>query len=193
MTATNEEVTKTASGGSGDNGQTAPSVEPAAVVTKETKNKVTIVVFSGELDKVLAAFNIAAGARAMGKEVTLVCTFWGLNVLRKNNAKNTAKGWMKRMFGWINTGGTEKLPLSKFHMRGAGTSMMKKLMLQHKMPSPEEMLVLSKEMGVKIIACTITMGIMGIEKSALRDEIDSYAGVITYLAEAEQSSVNLFI
>jgi len=193
MTAKSEEVTKTANGGLGDNGHTVAGAEPAAVATKETKNKVTIVVFSGEIDKVLAAFNIAVGAASMGKEVTLFFTFWGLNVLRKNNAKNTAKGWMKRMFGWMNKGGTEKLPLSKFHMAGAGTSMMKTLMRRHKMPSPEEMLILAKELGVKIVACTITMGIMGIEKSALRDEIDIHAGVITYLAEAEESSVNLFI
>ena len=164
-----------------------------AVIEKKTKNKVTIVIFSGELDKILAAFNIATGAASMGKEVTLFFTFWGLNMLKKNDAKNTAKGWMKRSLGWMNKGGTDRLPLSKFHMGGVGTSMMKTLMRRHKMPSAEEMLVLAKEMGVKIVACTITMGMMGIEKSALRPEIDSFAGVITYLAEADESGVNLFI
>ena len=163
------------------------------VIEKKTKNKVTIVVFSGELDKVLAAFNIATGAASMGKEVTLFFTFWGLNVLKKSDAKNTAKGWMKRMLGWMNKGGADRLPLSKLHMGGMGTSMMKTLMRRHKMPSADEMLILSKELGVKIVACTITMGMMGIEKSALRSEIDSFAGVITYLAEADESGVNLFI
>ena len=162
-----------------------------AVIEKKTKNKVTIVIFSGELDKILAAFNIATGAAAMGKEVTLFFTFWGLNMLKKNDAKNTAKGWMKKMFGWMNKGGTDRLPLSKFHMGGAGTSMMKTLMRRHKMPSADEMLILAKELGVKIVACTITMELMGIEKSALRPEIDSFAGVITYLAEAEESRIRL--
>ncbi|MDP1809304.1 MAG: DsrE/DsrF/DrsH-like family protein [Actinomycetota bacterium] len=160
---------------------------------RKTKNKVTIIVFSGELDKVLAAFNIATGARSMGMDATLFFTFWGLNVLKKNDAGNTAKGWMKKMLGWMNKGGTDRLPLSKFHMHGMGTWMMKKLMREHKMPSVDEMMVLGKELGIKFVACTITMGIMGIEKEALRPEIDSFAGVVTYLAEAQESSVNLFI
>jgi len=160
---------------------------------EQKKNKVTIVVFSGELDKVLAAFNIATGARSMGMDATLFFTFWGLNVLKKNDAKNTAKGWMKKMLGSMNKGGTDRLPLSKFHMHGMGTWMMKKLMREHKMPSVDEMMALGKEMGVKFMACTITMGIMGIEKEALRPEIDSFVGVISYLSEAQESSVNLFI
>lgn len=160
---------------------------------EQKKKKVTIVVFSGELDKVLAAFNIATGARSMGMDATLFFTFWGLNVLKKNDAKNTANGLMKKMLGRMNRGGTDRLPLSKFHMGGMGTWMMKKLMREHKMPSVEEMLTLGKELGIKFVACTITMGIMGIEKEALRPEIDSFAGVITYLSEAQESSVNLFI
>lgn len=160
---------------------------------RRTKNKITLVVFSGELDKVLAAFNIATGAASMGMEVTLFFTFWGLNVLKKDQAKNRAKGWMKKMLGWMNRGGAGRLPLSKFHMGGMGTWMMKKLMRTHKMPSVDEMIALSKELGVKFVACTITMGIMGIDKEALRPEIDSFAGVVTYLAEAQESSVNLFI
>jgi len=159
----------------------------------KTKNKVTIVVFSGDLDRVLAAFNIAMGAASMGMEATLFFTFWGLNVLKKNRAKNTGKGLMKKMLGWMNKGGTDRLKLSKFNMGGMGTWMMKKLMRRHKMPTVDEMIELAKGLGVKMVACTITMGIMGIEKEALRPEIDSCAGVITYLAEAQESRVNLFI
>ena len=158
------------------------------------KDKVTLVIFSGELDKVLAAFNIATAAAAMGMEVRLFFTFWGLNVLKKNNAKNTAKGWMKKMLGALNKGGTKRLPLSKFHMAGAGTAMMKTLMKRHKMPTIDEMLDLSKQLNVKMIACTITMDILGISKDQLRtDYIDQYAGAVTYLAEAKESSVTLFI
>ena len=173
--------------------------EPVAAAMDEIrkngndKNKVTIVVFSGELDKVLAAFNIATGAASMGMDATLFFTFWGLNVLKKNDAKNTATGLMKRMLGRLNRGGSQRLPLSKFHMAGLGTWMMKKLMRQHKMPNIDEMIALCKELGVQFMACTITMGIMGIEKEALRPEIDKFVGVVTYLAEAKESSVNLFI
>ncbi len=173
--------------------------EPVAAAMSEiqknagTKKKVTIVVFSGELDKVLAAFNIATGAASMGMECTLFFTFWGLNVLKKNDAKNTAPGLMKKMLGRLNRGGSQRLPMSKFHMGGLGTWMMKKLMRQHKMPNVDEMISLSKELGVQFMACTITMGMMGIEKEALRPEIDKFVGVITYLAEAQESSVNLFI
>jgi peroxiredoxin family protein len=159
----------------------------------QTKNKITIVVFSGDLDRSLAAFNIATGAASMGMEVTLFFTFWGLNILKRNDARNTAKGAMKKMFGWMNKGGSERLPLSKFHMGGVGTSMMKTLMRRHRMPSVDEMIGLAKELGVKMVACTITMDIMGIDKESLRPEIDSYAGVVTYLADAKESSVNLFI
>jgi peroxiredoxin family protein len=160
---------------------------------KKTQNKMTLIVFSGELDKVLAAFNLATGAAAMGMEVTMFFTFWGLNVLKKNEAKNTASGWMKKMLGAMNKGGTKRLPLSKFHMGGLGTWMMKKLMREHKMPTVDEMLALAKELKVKLVACTITMGIMGIDKSALRPEIDQFAGVVTYLSESKQGMINLFI
>lgn len=156
--------------------------------------KLTIIVFSGDLDRVLASFIIATGAASMGQQVTMFFTFWGLNVLRKEKVATKGKGLMRRMLGWMNKGGTNRLPLSKFHMYGAGTAMMKKLMKESKMPSVEEMLQLAKQMGVKIIACTVTMGVLGIDKQTLRDElIDGYAGVVTYLAEAQQSSVNLFI
>jgi len=168
--------------------------EETLKAAKKKGDKVTIVIFSGELDKVLAGFNIATAAAAMGMEVRLFFTFWGLNVLRKNGAKNTAKGWMKKMLGMLNKGGTEKLPLSKFHMAGAGTSMLKILMKRHKMPTIDEMLALSKQLNVKMIACTITMDLLGITKDQLREDyIDQYAGAVTYLAEAKDSSVTLFI
>lgn len=166
----------------------------ATVAEAKQKKKLTIIVFSGDLDRVLASFIIATGAASMGQEVTMFFTFWGLNVLRKEKAPTKGKGLMRRMLGWMNKGGTNRLPLSKFHMYGAGTAMMKKLMQESKMPTVEEMFQLAKQMGVKIIACTVTMGVLGIDKETLRqEEIDGYAGVVTYLSEAQQSSVNLFI
>lgn len=161
---------------------------------KKTKEKVTMVVFSGDLDKVLASFIIATGAASMGMDVTMFFTFWGLNAIKKNDAKNTAPGVMKKMLGVLNKGGSKRLPLSKFHMGGMGTSMMKKLMKQSKMPDIDEMIDLAKQLNVKLLACTITLDILGISKDQLREDIiDDYVGVVSYLSEAKGGNVNLFM
>lgn len=172
---------------------TEPVPATAEVNLPRTKNKLTLIVFSGDLDRVLAAFNLATGAAAMGMEATVFFTFWGLNVLKKNSAIGRPQGLMKRMLGRMNRGGTDRLHLSKFHMGGMGTWMMNKLMRQHQMPSVDEMIALAKQLGVKLVACTITMGIMGIQNEDLIPEVDSFAGVITYLSEAREGAVNLFI
>jgi peroxiredoxin family protein len=155
--------------------------------------KVTLVVFSGDLDKALAAFNIAIGAASAGMEVSMFFTFWGLNIIKRSEGRIRSKGIMRRMLNLMNRGGSKRLPLSKFHMMGSGTWMMKRLMKDVKFPQLEELMAMAREMGVKFIACTTTMGIMGIGKEALVLEVDSFAGVATYLAEAEEAKVNLFI
>ena len=121
----------------------------------------------------MAAFIIATGAAAMGMKVTMFFTFWGLNTLRRSGARSSAKDWLRRMFGFLNKGGAESLPLSRFHFGGVGTKMMQKVMKQNKMPGVPEL--------------------MEITKDTLIDGIDQFAGVTTYLAEAKQGSVNLFI
>ena len=155
--------------------------------------KVTLVVFSGELDKALAAFNIAIGAASAGMEVSMFFTFWGLNVIKRSEGRIRSQGIMRRMLNRMNRGGPKRLRLSKFHMMGMGTWMMKRLMKDVKFPQIEELMAMAKEMGVKFIACTTSMGIMGIGKEAFIPEVDSFAGVATYLAEAEEANVNLFI
>ncbi|MBA7627314.1 Sulfur carrier protein DsrE2 [subsurface metagenome] len=157
------------------------------------RESVTLVVFSGELDKALAAFNIAIGAASMGMEVSMFFTFWGLNIIKRNEGSIRSKGVMRRMLNFINRGGSRRLHLSKFHMLGMGTWMMKRLMKDVNFPQLEELMAMAKEMGVKFIACTTSMGIMGISKEAFIPEVDSFAGVATYLAEAREGRVNLFI
>ena len=157
------------------------------------RESVTLVVFSGELDKALAAFNIAIGAASMRMEVSMFFTFWGLNIIKRNEGSIRSKGVMRRMLNFINRGGSKRLHLSKFHMLGMGTWMMKRLMQDVNFPQLEELMAMAKEMGVKFIACTTSMGIMGISKEAFIPEVDSFAGVATYLAEARESRVNLFI
>lgn len=157
------------------------------------KDKVTLVVFSGDLDKALAAFNLAVGAGAMGMEVDMFFTFWGLNIIKKNRGPIKSRGLMRKMLNRMNRGGSKRLHLSKFHMLGLGTWMMKRLMKDVNFPQLEELMDEARSFGVKYIACTTSMGIMGITKEALIPEVDSYAGVATYLAAAKDSKVNLFV
>ena len=157
------------------------------------KKKVTIVVFSGDLDRVMAAFIIATGAASMGFEVVMFFTFWGLNVLKKNEGRIPSKGLLRKMMGMMNRGGSKRLPLSKMDMYGVGRRMMKKLMRQSGVPTVDELLSIAKSMGVKLIACTTTMGIMDVPKEILRPEVDTIAGVSTYLGAASEGNVNLFI
>jgi len=157
------------------------------------KEKLTLIVFSGDLDKALAAFNIAIGAASAGMEVSMFFTFWGLNIIKRNEGSIRSKGIMRRMLNLMNRGGSKRAHLSKFHMMGLGTWMMKRLMKDVNFPQLEELMAMAKEMGVKFIACTTSMGIMGIGKEAFIPEVDSFAGVATYLAEAREGKVNLFI
>ncbi len=157
------------------------------------REKVTVVVFSDELDKALAAFNIATTAAAMGMDVTMFFTFWGLNVIKKNEGPIRNKGVMRKMLNWMNRGGSKRLKLSKFNMLGLGTWMMKKLMREVKMPSVEEMIAQAKRMGVKFVACTTSIGTMGLGEDAFIPEVDSFAGAATFLGEARKGTVNLFI
>ena len=155
--------------------------------------KVTLVVFSGELDKALAAFNIAIGAASSGMEVSMFFTFWGLNVIKKNQGPIKIRGIMRKMLNFMNRGGPKRLPLSRFHMVGLGKWMMVRLMRDSKFPSLDEMIGLAREMGVKFMACTTSMGMMGITREAFIPEVDSYCGVATYLSEAREAKLNLFI
>lgn len=152
----------------------------------------TLIVFSGDLDKVLASFIIANGAAAMGRPVTMFFTFWGLNALRKQNKQNVKKPFMDAMFGAMMPRGTSKLTLSNMNMGGMGTAMMKKVMKDKNVDSLESLMRQAMFNGVKLVACTMSMDVMGITKEELIDGIE-YAGVAAYLGDAEESNVNLFI
>lgn len=152
----------------------------------------TMIVFSGDFDKVLASFIIANGAAAMGRPVTMFFTFWGLSALRKQNPPSVRKNFMEKMFGFMLPKGSTKLGLSKMNMGGLGTAMMKKIMRDKNVNSLEDLIKSAMQNGVKIMACTMSMDVMGITKEELIDGIE-YVGVGTYLGDAEESNVNLFI
>lgn len=155
-------------------------------------NKKTIIVFSGDLDKAMAAFIIATGAAAMGDEVTMFFTFWGLNILRKARKVRVKKDFFERMFGFMMPRGPEKLGLSKMNFGGLGARMMRYIMKRKNVNTLNQLMQNAQALGVKIIACTMSMDVMGISKEELIDGIE-YAGVAAYLGDAEESNVNLFI
>jgi NADPH-dependent 2,4-dienoyl-CoA reductase/sulfur reductase-like enzyme/peroxiredoxin family protein/TusA-related sulfurtransferase/rhodanese-related sulfurtransferase len=159
---------------------------------KNTDDKNTLVVFSNDLDKAIAAFIIANGAAASGKQVTMFFTFWGLNILRKSNSANVKKGLIDKMFGLMMPKGAEKLILSKMHMAGMGTWMMKMVMKNKNVLSLKELIQTAQDNGVKFIACNMSMDVMGIKKEELIDGIE-IGGVAKYIAESNNSKSNLFI
>ena len=168
---------------------TTVEAQPSTVNEKEGK---TIIVFSGDFDKVLASFIIANGAASMGRPVTMFFTFWGLNALRKSDKKNVKKPFLDTMFGKMMPKGTKKLKLSKMNMAGMGTAMMKKVMKDKNVNTLEDLMKQAMDQGVKLIACTMSMDVMGITKEELIDGVE-FAGVASYLGDAEESNVNLFI
>ena len=165
---------------------------PAETKIVDTPEGKTIIVFSGDLDKVLASFIIANGAAAMGRKVTMFFTFWGLTALRKPEKQNVKKTFIENMFGSMLPRGTGKLHLSRMNMGGMGTAMMKKIMNDKNVDSLETLMKKAMDNGIKIIACTMSMDVMGIKQEELMDGVE-LGGVGTYLGDAEESNVNLFI
>ena len=160
---------------------------------KEAKEKLTIVVFSGELDRALAAFMLATTGASMGMEVTMFFTFWGLNIIKRNEGGIKSKGLMRKMLNFMNRGGSRRLKISRFHMLGLGTWMMKRLMKDINHPSIDELITMAKQTGVKLIACTTSCGIMGLDRDSFRSEVDDMAGAAYFLGEASKSKTSLFI
>ena len=156
-----------------------------------TKEK-TIVVFSNDFDKVMAAFIIANGAAAMGSQVTLFFTFWGLNVLRKDDKVRVKKTFVERLFGWMMPRGAKKLPLSKMNFAGMGKAMMLGIMKKKNVATLDALIGSAKGSGIKLVACAMSMDVMGIKEEELIDGVE-IGGVAMYLDAAERGSMNLFI
>ena len=164
------------------------SQEPAL----EKGHDKTLIVFSSELDRAIASLVIATGAASMGRKVTMFFTFWGLNVLRKPEKVAVQKQGLERAFGWMMPRGSKKLGLSKMNMLGIGPKLIRKVMSQKNVDSLEALLGQAKLMGVRLVACQMSMDVMGIKPEELIDGVE-IGGVATYLAAAETSDTNLFI
>jgi len=158
------------------------------------ENKLSMIVFSGDLDKIIAAFIIGTGAVAMGMEVVMFFTFWGTPVLRDKKKKVRKEGFLPKMFGKMLSKGPDKLKLSNMNMMGMGTSMIKSLMKKKNVASIEDMIKLAGELGVRIFICEMSMDLMGFKREEMIDYPNlEYCGVATFLAEAQNSKIQLFI
>lgn len=161
---------------------------------KVTEPKVATIVFSGDLDKVLAAFVIATGAVAMGMEAVMFFTFWGTPVLRDKKKSVGGKDTMGKMFGTMLPKGTSDVKLSKMNMGGMGTAMMKSLMKKKNVATLEQMLEMAEELEVKIFVCEMSMDLMGFKREEMIEYKDlTFCGVAKFLEEANNSRITLFI
>ncbi|HNX26637.1 MAG TPA: FAD-dependent oxidoreductase [Phycisphaerae bacterium] len=173
-------------------GHAAATQETKSAATEPAGRDKTIVVFSNDFDKVMAAFIIANGAAAMGSKVTMFFTFWGLNVLRRKEKIGVRKNLVEKMFGWMMPRGSDKLPLSKMNFAGLGKRTMLGIMRKKNVATLDELIGSARLAGVKMVACNMSMNIMGIRPEELIAGVE-IGGVAMYLSRAEQGNVNLFI
>jgi len=163
----------------------------AQVEGQAAEDRVALVVFSGDLDRVLAAFVIATGAAAMGQQVSMFFTFWGLSVLKKDN-QLSGKTLFQKMMTLMSPGSSKSLPVSKMNYFGVGAKMLRSMMKEKNVSSLEEMISLARELGVRMIACEMSRDVMGIRESELVAGLEC-GGVASFLADSLKSRTSLFI
>lgn len=161
---------------------------------KSKPEGMSMVIFSGELDKALAAFIIANGAAAMDLPVTMFFTFWGLNILKRGGPVEvkSPKTTTEKMFGWMMPKGARDLKLSQMNMGGLGTRMIKKEMAKKHVIDLPELIRTAQTQGVRLVACTMTMDLMGVRKEELLPGLD-FGGVASFVHAADGSRITLFI
>lgn len=167
-------------------------VNPSCSLSNNEKDGATMVVFSGDLDKAIASFIIATGAASMGKPVTMFFTFWGLNILKSKDKPSVSKDAMEKMFDMMLPSNTDKLPLSQMNMGGMGPKMIKQIMKKHNVDDIDTLIKNAMDMGVKVVACSMSMELMGIKAEEFINGVE-IGGVASYLGATEESNLNLFI
>ena len=159
----------------------------------EGERRMTIIAWSGDLDRVWPQLIIATTGAAFGMQVTVFFTFWGLFVLKRPDVHITGDNWMTRMMSAMNRGSTDHLPMSRMHFAGMGPKMMKTITEQHKVASPTELLDTAREMGVRLWPCGMTMDLMGLTSADLVADLPAPVGAASAVAEMQKSQINLFI
>ena len=169
------------------------ALEAADEKRVEKKNKLTIIAWGGDLDRIWPTTILASTAVASGMEASVFFTFWGLFAIVKPGVRITGENWMQKMMSVMNPGSAEKAKLSRYHFAGAGPAMFKKLAADRKVAKPEELLALAQELGARLIPCQMTMDLLGLERDDLIDGLEEPIGAATAILEMKDAAVSLFI
>jgi peroxiredoxin family protein len=169
----------------------ALEVEQSKQIKK--KNKLTIIAWGGNLDQIWPTTILATTAAASGMESSVFFTFWGLFAIVKPEVRITGDNWMQKMMSVMNPGSAQKAKLSRYHFAGAGPAMFKKLAQDHHVATPDELIELANDLGVRLIPCQMTMDLLGLKREDLIDGLEEPIGAATALAEMREAAVSLFI
>lgn len=156
-------------------------------------NKMTIIAWGGDLDRIWPTTILATTAAASGMEASVFFTFWGLFAIVRPGVRITGDNWMQKMMSVMNAGSAQKAKLSRYHFRGAGPAMFKKLANDHQVAKPEELIQTAQELGVRLIPCQMTMDLLGLKREHLLDGLEEPIGAATAIAEMRDAAVSLFI
>jgi peroxiredoxin family protein len=159
----------------------------------EKKNKLTIIAWGGDLDRIWPTTILATTAAASGMEASVFFTFWGLFAIAKPDVRVTGQNWMQRMMSVMNPGSAQKAKLSRYQFAGAGPRMFKRLARKHQVARPEELIDTARDLGVRLIPCQMTMDLLGLRREDLLDGLEEPIGAATAIAEMREASVSLFI
>ena len=159
----------------------------------EKKNKMTIIAWGGDLDRIWPTTILATTAAASGMEASVFFTFWGLFAIVKPDVRVTGENWMQRMMSVMNPGSAQRAKLSRYQFAGAGPRMFKRLARKRQVARPEELIQTARELGVRLIPCQMTMDLLGLKREDLLDELEEPIGAATAIAEMREASISLFI
>jgi peroxiredoxin family protein len=169
------------------------ALEAASQGEVKKKNKLTIIAWGGDLDRIWPTTILATTAAASGMESSVFFTFWGLFAIVKPGVRITGDNWMQKMMSAMNPGSAQKAKLSQYNFAGAGPAMFKKLARDRQVARPEELIATAQELGVRLIPCQMTMDLLGLKPSDLLDGLEEPIGAATALAEMRDAAVSLFI
>jgi peroxiredoxin family protein len=173
--------------------QRVEALEAADAKRIEKKNKLTIIAWGGELDRIWPTTILATTAAASGMEASVFFTFWGLFAIVRPGVRITGENWMQKMMSVMNPGSAQKAKLSHYQFLGAGPAMFKKLADDHRVAKPEELIALAGDLGVRLIPCQMTMDLLGLKREDLLEGLEEPIGAATAIAEMRDAAVSLFI
>jgi peroxiredoxin family protein len=169
------------------------ALEEAEEKRIEKKNKLTIIAWGGDLDRIWPTTILASTAAASGMDTMVFFTFWGLFAIVKPGVRITGENWMQKMMSAMNPGSAQKAKLSRYHFAGAGPAMFKKLADEHQVAKPDELIALSQDLGVRLVPCQMTMDLLGLKREDLLDGLEDPIGAATAILEMREAAVSLFI